>query len=95
MEGITAFFAEDYAKAVEILSPIMPEVQKKIQGSGAQKDIFQQILLHSCVKSGTPEDMATVQEILDQKLVSRKLKEHTPVNQRFMQKMMTVHETQG
>eukprot|EP00092_Neocalanus_flemingeri_P050826 GFUD01058873.1.p2 GENE.GFUD01058873.1~~GFUD01058873.1.p2 ORF type:complete len:139 (+),score=44.54 GFUD01058873.1:59-418(+) len=95
MEGITEFFAGDYGKAVQTLSPVMPDVQKLIQGSGAQKDIFQQILLHSCVRSGTPGDLALAQEILDQKLVSRKIKTHTPLNQRFLEKMMTVHETQG
>ena len=95
MEGITEFFAGDYAKAVEILNPVMPDVQNMIQGSGAQKDIFQQILLHSCVRSGTPGDLAIAREMMDQKLVRRKIKEHTPLNKRFMEKMMTVHETQG
>ena len=95
MEGITEFFAGDYARAVEILNPVMPDVQKMIQGSGAQKDIFQQILLHSCVRSGTPGDLAIAREMMDQKLVRRKIKEHTPLNKRFMEKMMTVHETQG
>ena len=32
MEGITQFFAGDYARAVEILNPVMPDVQKMIQG---------------------------------------------------------------
>jgi len=73
----------------------MPDVQKMIQGSGAQKDIFQQILLHSCVRSGTPGDLALAREMLDQKLVTRKIKSHTPLNQRFIKKMLTVHETQG
>jgi len=95
MEGITQFFAGDYARAVEILNPVMPDVQKMIQGSGAQKDIFQQILLHSCVRSGTPGDLANAREMMDQKLVRRKIKEHTPLNKRFMEKMMTVHQTQG
>ena len=95
MEGITEFFAGDYAKAVEILNPVMPDVQKMIQGSGAQKDISQQILHHSCMKSGTPGDLAIAREMMDQKLVRRKIKEHTPLNKRFMEKMMTVHETQG
>jgi len=95
LEGITEFFAEDYTKAVQTLSAIMPDVQKMIQGSGAQKDIFQQILLHSCVRSGTPGDLALAREMLDQKLVTRKIKSHTPLNQRFIKKMLTVHETQG
>ena len=95
MEGITEFFAGDYTKAVEILNPVMPDVQEMIQGSGAQKDIFQQILLHSCVRSGTPGDLAIAREMMDQKLVRRKIKEHTPLNKRFMDKMLTVHETQG
>ena len=85
MEGITEFFAGDYDKAVEILNPVMPDVQRMIQGSGAQKDIFQQILLHSCVRSGTPGNLTIAREIMDEKLVRRKIKEHTPLNTRFME----------
>ena len=95
MEGITEFFSSNYEQAVAILAPIMPDLQRMIQGSGAQKDIFQQILLHSCVRSGTPGDLAIARDIMEQKLVRRKLKEHTPLNKRFLEKMMTVHETQG
>jgi len=95
MEGITKFFSSNYEQAVAILAPIMPDLQRMIQGSGAQKDIFQQILLHSCVRSGTPGDIAIARDIMEQKLVRRKLKEHTPLNKRFLEKMMTVHKTQG
>lgn len=95
MQGITEFFSSNYEQAVAILAPIMPDLQRMIQGSGAQKDIFQQILLHSCVRSGTPGDLAIARDIMEQKLVRRKLKEHTPLNKRFLEKMMTVHETQG
>ena len=95
MEGITEFFAGDYDKAVEILHPVMPDVQRMIQGSGAQKDIFQQIFLHACVKSGTPGNLTIAREIMDEKLIRRKIKEHTPLNKRFTEKMMSVHETQG
>ena len=95
MEGITEFFAGDYSKAVEHLAPVMPDIQRMIQGSGAQKDIFQQILLHSCVRSGTPQQLRTAREIMDEKLVRRKIKEHTPLNKRFMEKMLSVHQTEG
>jgi len=95
LEGITEFFAGDYSKAVQTLSPIIPEVERCIQGSGAQKDIFQQILLHACAKSGTPGDLAIAREIMDTKLVSRKIKNHTPLNQRFIKKMLTVQDVQG
>jgi len=95
MEGITEFFSGDYNKAVSHLAPVMTDIQRLIQGSGAQKDIFQQILLHSCVRSGTQENLRTAREIMDEKLVRRNLKEHTPLNKRFMEKMMSVHETQG
>ena len=32
---------------------------------------------------------------MDEKLVRRKIKEHTPLNKRFMEKMMRDHKTQG
>ena len=94
MEGISQFFDGEYGKAVQTLYPVIPKIQEMIQGSFAQKDIFQQILLHSCLRSGTSENMTVAREILDQKLVDRNVKNHTQLNQRFVEKMLKAHETQ-
>jgi hypothetical protein len=93
LEGISQFFDGEYEKAVQTLAPVMPKIQEMIQGSFAQKDIFQQILLHSCLRSGTSENLSVARQILDQKLVDRNVKNHTPLNQRFVEKMLKAHET--
>ena len=93
MEGIGQFFDGEYGKAVQTLSPVMPKLQEMIQGSFAQKDIFQQILLHSCLRSGTSRNLAIAREILDQKLADRNVINHTQLNQRFVEKMLKAHET--
>jgi hypothetical protein len=95
VEGITHFMDAEYSEAVEKLAPIMPELQKKIQGSKAQKDIFSQILLHAAVRSKTKENIDLVMDILNQKLQEAKITQHTPLNQRFLDRMVAVHETQG
>ena len=52
VEGITQYMDGEYTAAVQSLAPIMSELQAKIQGSRAQKDIYAQILLHSAARSG-------------------------------------------
>jgi len=91
MEGITEFFTGDYRAAVSTLSQVMPDVQRLLNGSTAQKDIFQQILLHSCVRSGTQGDLSIARNIMQEKLANRKIQEHTPLNKRFMEKIMNKH----
>ena len=91
MEGITEFFTGDYRAAVSTLSQVMPDVQRLLNGSTAQKDIFQQILLHSCVRSGTQGDLSIARNIMQEKLVHRKIQQHTPLNKRFMEKIMNKH----
>ena len=43
-------------RAVEVLAPIMTELQSCIQGSWAQKDVFRQILLDACIRSDDDDD---------------------------------------
>ena len=52
------------------------------QGSKAQKDIFRQILLHAAAKSNTKQNLDLAMDILNNRLVEAKVKEHTPLNQR-------------
>ena len=63
LEGITHYFDGDYSKAVATLAPIMGEVQTKIQGSRAQKDIFRQILLSAAIKSGAKADLTQAKQV--------------------------------
>jgi len=95
VQGINKFMDGEFSESVQLLAPIMPELQEKIQGSRAQKDIFRQILLHAAVKSGERSNFNLVNQILAQNLKDSKLDDHTPLNQRFLDKMLTIHETQG
>jgi hypothetical protein len=63
LEGITAYFDGDYRGAVAVLAPAMPELQAKLQGSRAQKDVFRQILLSAAVHSGSKADLALAQQV--------------------------------
>ena len=63
LEGITQYFDRDYSKSVATLAPIMGEVQTKIQGSRAQKDVFRQILLSAAIKSGAKADLAQAKQV--------------------------------
>ena len=63
MEGITQYFDGDYGKSVATLAPIMGELQTKIQGSRAQKDVFRQILLSAAIKSGAKADLAQAKQV--------------------------------
>jgi len=90
LEGITEYFNGDYNKSVDLLSGIMQDLQTSIQGSWAQKSIFRQILLDACVKSGSPTNLALARDILDKQLVEKKIKNHTPANQRLLEKILAM-----
>merc|ERR1712142_629641 len=76
-EGIIAYFDQDYNKSVDHLSKIMSDLQSWIQGSQAQKDIFRQILLDACIKSGSGTNLALAREILEKRMEEKKLKTHS------------------
>jgi len=93
LQGITAFFDGEYDRAVELLQPVMQEALQKMQGSNAQKDIFSQVLLQACARSGQPRHLSAARAILGERLVERNTPHHTPVNHRFIQQMLSTHET--
>lgn len=90
LEGIQEYFNGDYNRSVDLLSKVMPELQNSIQGSWAQKDIFRQILLDACIKSGSATNLSMARQILDQKLVYQNIKTHAPANQRVLEKILTM-----
>merc|ERR1719245_17849 len=92
VEGINLYMDGDFAAATDKLGAIMPELQQKIQGSKAQKDIFRQILLHAALKSVDKAKFAEAERILQETLVSGINTKHTPLNQRFLDKLMAAHE---
>jgi len=91
LEGITHYFDGDFSKAVATLAPIMGEVQTKIQGSRAQKDIFRQILLSAAIKSGAKADLTQAKQVLAKELDESGLEAHKAVNQRILDRILTIH----
>ena len=53
---VKTYFLAPVHRAVEVLAPIMTELQSCIQGSWAQKDVFRQILLDACIRSDDDDD---------------------------------------
>lgn len=88
LQGITEYFDGEYNKAVEILSGIMSDLQGVIQGSTAQKDVFRQILLDACIRSGSATNLALARDIIDKRMVDMNLKSHTPANQRMLERIL-------
>ena len=88
VQGITSYFDGDYNKSVDLLSGIMAELQTVIQGSTAQKDVFRQILLDACIRSGSSTNLALARDIIDKRMVEMNLKSHTPANQRMLEKIL-------
>ena len=88
VQGITSYFDGDYNKSVDLLSGIMAELQTVIQGSTAQKDVFRQILLDACIRSGSATNLALARDIIDKRMAEMNLKSHTPANQRMLEKIL-------
>ena len=88
LQGITEYFDGEYNKAVELLSGIMADLQGVIQGSTAQKDVFRQILLDACIRSGSATNLALARDIIDKRMVDMNLKSHTPTNQRMLERIL-------
>jgi hypothetical protein len=55
--GIRAFAAGDYAQAIRILEPLMPEVVR-IGGSGAQRELYEDTLVVAYLRAGRGEAAA-------------------------------------
>jgi len=91
LEGITQYFDQDYSKSVATLAPIMGELQTKIQGSRAQKDVFRQILLSAAIKSGAKADLAQAKQVLAKELEESGLEAHKAVNQRIIDRVLAIH----
>lgn len=90
LQGITHYFEGDFTGAVASMAPVMPEVQSRLQGSKAQKDVFLQLLLSAAVKSGSGQDLAMAQQLLATELEESGLKKHTPVNQRVLDRVLAL-----
>ncbi|OPL33560.1 hypothetical protein AM593_03832, partial [Mytilus galloprovincialis] len=86
-EALVSYDNGDFAKAVDLVSPVRYQVIK-IGGSHAQRDIFNQFVIHCAMKSDTEEHKKLARQLL----VERKcLKENSPLTDRLMAKAMVHH----
>ncbi|KAL5013448.1 hypothetical protein ScPMuIL_007718 [Solemya velum] len=86
-ESFALYSAGDYAKAVDTLYPLRYQVIK-IGGSNAQRDIFNQFLIHACLKSPLKEHNNIGRVMLMER---KALKSCAPLTDRLILKAMAVH----
>ena len=67
VEGIHAFAAKDYARAIERLEPLTPRVIE-LGGSRAQRDVFHDTLLEACVRA---RDVERAERLLAERVARR------------------------
>ncbi|MFQ5520580.1 MAG: hypothetical protein ACE5FK_04215 [Candidatus Methylomirabilia bacterium] len=67
VEGLHAFAAHDYPRAIERIEPLRPRIIE-IGGSRAQRDVFHETLLEACFRAG---DMERAERLLAGRLAGR------------------------
>jgi hypothetical protein len=67
VEGIHAFAARDYRRAIERLEPLTPRIVE-LGGSRAQRDVFHDTLLEAAFRAG---DMERAQRLLTDRVARR------------------------
>lgn len=54
VDGIAAFARGEYAAAVALMDPVLPEVVR-VGGSNAQREVFEDTLIEACLRAGRSE----------------------------------------
>ena len=67
IEGLHAFAARDYRRAVERRGPVAPRVVE-LGGNRAQRDVFHDTLLEACFRAG---DMDRAERLLAERIARR------------------------
>jgi len=75
-----AFFGQDYAQCVEILNPLRYKVIQ-IGGSNAQRDLFNLMLIHACLKSPNEKHNSMARFLLYEREADRK---NSPMTERLI-----------
>jgi len=70
-DGIVAFSRGDCAAAADLIGPVLPEVVR-IGGSGAQRELFDDIYIVACLRAG--RDGAARERLTDR--LARRPSEH-------------------
>jgi len=67
IEGLHAFAARDYRRAIERIEPVAPRIVE-LGGSRAQRDVFHDTLLEACFRAG---DMDRAERLLAERVARR------------------------
>ena len=86
-QAIIAYSEERFDDAVELLHPLKYNVIM-IGGSHAQRDVFNQLLLHACIQSKKLKNLQLGRALLHERKV---LKENSLLTDRMFNKMMACH----
>ena len=88
MQALVAFKEERYDDAAELLYPVKNDVVK-IGGSHAQRDVFAQLLLHSCIRSSKRKNQDLARALIRER---KCLKRNAPLTDRMHARHLLVHE---
>ncbi|XP_046841168.1 tetratricopeptide repeat protein 38-like [Xenia sp. Carnegie-2017] len=86
-EAFEYFDKEDYEKSTDLLAPLRYKIVK-IGGSNAQRDIFNQFLIHSALRSPRKSHQCFARALLAER---KALKSNSPLTDRLISKAIAVH----
>lgn len=86
--GLVAFSEDRFDDAAQCWYPIKNDVIK-MGGSHAQRDVFDQLLINTCIDSSKKENRILAQELLTKR---KEKKQNSPLTDRLMQKLLSKHE---
>ncbi|XP_068170067.1 tetratricopeptide repeat protein 38 isoform X2 [Antennarius striatus] len=86
-QAMMAYNEGNYSQAVELLYPLRDDLVR-LGGSDAQRDIFNQLLIHAAIKSDNKHHQKLGRSLL---VVRDSLRENSPLTNRLMQKALALH----
>lgn len=86
-EALVAYDAGDFAKAVSLVQPIRYKIIT-IGGSHAQRDVFNQFLIHAALQSPQKDHNRLARILLTER---KALKSNSPLTDRLISRAMAVH----
>ncbi|XP_028813402.1 tetratricopeptide repeat protein 38 isoform X1 [Denticeps clupeoides] len=86
-EALLAFDQGNYGGAVELLRPLRYSF-RKIGGSDAQRDVFNQLLIHAALRSGDKQHQKLARCLLVERDAGRP---NSPLTERLIQKAKALH----
>ncbi|XP_076028080.1 tetratricopeptide repeat protein 38 [Genypterus blacodes] len=87
-QALMEYYQGNYSRAVEMLHPVRYNIVD-IGGSDAQRDVFNQLLIHAAIKSEKEHDQKLGRCLLVERDA---LKPNSPLTHRLMQKALVLHD---